>query len=87
MNEIKTYRANTKDEQFEKAWQDAVAMVDTIKADRAILIASNGVELIVSHSTDETELHNLVYSACKASPECAGAIASGVLAYMKENVK
>lgn len=87
MNEIKTYRANTKDEQFEKAWQDAVAKVDTIKADRAILIASNGVELIVSLTADETELHNLVYSACRAFPECAGAIASGVLAYMKENAK
>ena len=55
--EIKTYRANTKDEQFEKAWKDAVEKVDTIKADRAILIASNGVELIVSLTADETELH------------------------------
>ena len=85
--EIKTYRANTKDEQFEKAWKDAVEKVDTIKADRAILIASNGVELIVSLTADEKELHNLVYSACCAFPECAGAIASGVLAYIKENTK
>lgn len=85
--EIKTFRANTKDEQFEKAFQDFVEKVDTIKADRGIMIASNGVELIVSVSADDEELHNLVYSTCRAFPKCAGAIASGVLAYIKEAVK
>lgn len=84
---IKTYRVNTKDELFEKAWQSAVEKVDTIKADRAILIASNGEEMIVSLMADETEQIILVYAACCAVPECARSMANGVLAYMKENVK